>query len=341
VVRIAALRALRQLGDASAVPLLLAAAVESDAAIAQEAQSTLAALAGGDVDAAILARLDGSDNETRRILLAMVGRRRMSAAVPALLEAVGDADEEIQLAALQAMGETAGLEHLRTLTDRLTANQNSRATAATKRALTAICMRMPDREACAAQLVACLPESPPATKAFLLELLGSVGGPTALEAVAAGARDASPHIQDAATRVLGQWMSPAAAPELLQLAKTLTDAKLKTRCLRGYIRITRQLGMTSRQRLSMCQEALAVAERDEEKKLILEVLGRIPCAESLSLILPHLRNQALKQQAGTIAVDIAEKIVRNDPAAVSAAMQQVMAADVSQEVTGRAEALLK
>jgi hypothetical protein len=54
-----------------------------------------------------------------------------------------------------------------------------------------------------------------------------------LTIVAGIARGARPEIQDAATRALGNWMSVDAAPVLLDLAKTLRDAKLKTRALRG------------------------------------------------------------------------------------------------------------
>ena len=89
----------------------------------------------------------------------------------------------------------------------------------------------------------------------MLELIGQVGGREALMIVAAHARDAEPEIQDAATRALGNWMSVDAAPVLLDLAKTLSDAKLKTRALRGYLRIARQLDLPIDRHLEMCEEA--------------------------------------------------------------------------------------
>jgi hypothetical protein len=67
-------------------------------------------------------------------------------------------------------------------------------------------------------------------------------------------------------------MNVDAAPVLLDLAKTLDDARLKTRALRGYLRIVRQLDLPTDRRLAMCEEAIAVAQRDEERRLAAEVV---------------------------------------------------------------------
>ena len=74
-----------------------------------------------------------------------------------------------------------------------------------------------------------------------------------------------------ATRVLGKWMNVDAAPVLLDLAQTLGDARLRTRTLRGYLRIARQLDLPAERRLAMCEEAFQAAQRDEEKRLAAEV----------------------------------------------------------------------
>ena len=135
-------------------------------------------------------------------------------------------------------------------------------------------------------------------------------------------------------------MTVDAAPVLLDLAKTAADAKYKIRALRGYIRIARQFDLPLADRIAMCREALKLCERDEEKKLVLEVLRRYPSAEGLSLAVPLVREAPVKNEAILAAVSIAEKIAAKAPAAVAEAMKQVIDAKGNADITGRAKAVL-
>ena len=60
----AALGVLKRLGNVSCVPVLLDAAAESDAELAQAAKTVLARLPGKDVDADLLARLPQATGKT-------------------------------------------------------------------------------------------------------------------------------------------------------------------------------------------------------------------------------------------------------------------------------------
>jgi HEAT repeat protein len=175
----------------------------------------------------------------------------------------------------------------------------------------------------------------------MIELLGIVGGPRSLEAVSAAAEGADEELQDAATAALGKWMSPDAAPELLQLAKTLNSGKLKTRALRGYLRVAQQMGLPPQKKLTMCEEALKVAQRDEERRLILAVLGGIPSPQAMAMITPHLADPALAENAAAAALAIGEKIVKTEPQAVADAMRQIIKSGATREKITRAKALLK
>ncbi len=119
------------------------------------------------------------------------------------------------------------------------------------------------------------------TQADLLDLLGDLGGTLALHRVVAAAKSNDEQLQDAATRVLGRWMSPDAAPAAPTLTKTGNN-KFKVRTLRGYIRIARQLNVPTEQRIEMCKTALSLADRDEDRSLVLETLARYPSPVSLA-----------------------------------------------------------
>ncbi len=89
----------------------------------------------------------------------------------------------------------------------------------------------------------------------------------------------------------------------------------------------------------MCGEAAKLCERDDEKKLVIEVLRRNPSTAGLALVIPYLASAELKTEAGDVAVSIAEKVVKTDPAAVASAMKQLLEGGGDQKVLDRAKAL--
>jgi len=338
-VRLAAIGVLRRLGNVSCVPVLLESAMESNAAVSEKSLDVLAELRGQDVDAALAARLAKAEGKARQLLIRLAGQRRIAATVPALLKAADDADGQIRAAAITALGETVDLANVSVLIARVVKPPQADDAKAAEAALSAACVRMADRDACAEKLVAAMPQAPLAAKCKLVEVLGAMGGAKALESVKAATKSADDEVQDTAFRVLGEWMSTDAAPVLLELSKTVQNNKYKIRALRGCIRIVRQLAMPAEQRLALCKDMLAVAQRDDERRLVIEVLGRNPSAASLALVAPFLGG-ALKEDAAKAAVAIAEKIVQAQPGPVADAMQQVVDGSKNAEVVNKAKGLL-
>ena len=76
-------------------------------------------------------------------------------------------------------------------------------------------------------------------------------------------------------------MTPDAAPKLLNLAQPKADDKYRIRALRGYLRIARQMQLAAAERAQMCDEALKLAGRDEERLLALRVLEIHPSLAGL------------------------------------------------------------
>ena len=122
---------------------------------------------------------------------------------------------------------------------------------------------------------------------------------------------------------------------------TLSSNKLRIRTLRGYIRIAQQMPLPPEQKLEMCEEAFRAAQRDEERRLVLAVLGHLPTTKALSLVVPHLADPACAEEAATAALGIGEKLVETEPRAVADAMGQVLESGVSGKKAAQAKALLK
>ena len=339
-VRLAAIRALSTLGDASTMNVLLDAACDADSELAAAALDSLTALPDTSVDVAVGNVIDTSEGGSRRVLVEVAGRRRIVAAVPSLLKAMHDADEKTRLAAIASLGRTVGPQQMHVLTDRLLAPANEQERKVVEESLKAACQRSADKESCAKTLARCFTRASRQVRFFLLELLGSVGGSTALEAVASAALSEDEQTQDVATRVLGQWLSPDAAPVLMEVAEKSPYRKYQVRALRGAIRILRQMDVPDGSRITMCSQGMKLAERDEERVLVLEALGRIPSARALPIVVPYLQTESLKKAACSATVSIAEKIVATEPTAVAEAARQVLQVADDNDLVRRAEELL-
>ena len=313
-VRIAAISVVGRSGNASSLSTLLEIATEADADLAQTAKTALAGLPGEKVNQEIAARLPQAEGKTLAVLIEVVGERRIDATGP-LVKAVNHSDATIRSAALTALGETIGPKQLSVLVTQVLAPKNPEDAKVADRALRAACVRMPDRDACAAELAAAMPQAPVATKANLVEILGAVGGPKALQSIAAAMKGSDEQLQDAGSRVLGEWMTVDAGPVLLDLAKTASSDKYQVRALRGYIRLARQFAMPDKQRAEMCQHALEASGRTDEHKLVLAVLERYPNVETLKVAVKATEVPALKEDASRVVLAIAQKLGGKSPEA--------------------------
>lgn len=311
-VRLAAIDALGRVGDATCLATLLDAALDSDAEVVQAAKDSLAVLPGEGVNKDIVARLAKAEGTRSALLVELVGKRRIDA-VPALIKALSQSDRTVRTAALTSLGSTATAKELSVLIAQVVAPTYADDAPVAQVALKEACVRMPDRESCAAELAAALPRSPTPTKTVLLEILGDVGGTKALAVVGAAAKSTDPELQDVSSRLLGKWMTIDAAPVLLDLAKTGPGEKYQNRAFRGYLRIARQFTMTDSQRVEMCQQALDASRQPADQKLVLEALKLYPkpSVEMLKLAVKTAQVPELKDDAKEASLEIAKKLPKS------------------------------
>jgi len=337
--RLAAIRILGRVGDAQAVPVLVAAAAEGGE-LAQAAAEGLIQLPGSDVDAAIVEALRTAQGPVRVALLRAAGDRLVTAALPSAITDMDSGDPAIRLAAIEAVGMLVPLEQLDVLIRRLVTPRTPEEVNLVKAALVSACSRMPDLDAAADKLMTAWNSASPDARLIIVEVLGAMGGSRALAILGRLGKEGDDAVQDAVTRVLGEWMSADAGPVLLDLAKT-GNPKYRIRALRGYIRIARQLEVPLEDRIAMCSQALQAAQRPEEKRLVLEVLRRYPTSTGLQLAVTLLSDAELRPEAADSAIQIAEKLPASDAATVARAMDQVIQANVGAELTQKAQAIRK
>ncbi|MEM9364386.1 MAG: HEAT repeat domain-containing protein [Planctomycetota bacterium] len=305
-VRLAALSVLTSLGDVSAIESLLPVAVLDNAILSEAALTTLGSLPGDDVSDDLVRRLGDGEGAMKRALLRLIGMRRVDALDSVLQETEAE-DLQTRLVAIESLGNIATVEELPKLIELATAKKTGPETEASLQSLRAACVRMPDQAACAAMLDGALAGSDAKTQTVLLETLAAMGGVEALEKLGEAAKSSSLSMQDTATRLLGGWMSVDAGPVLIDIAKN-SSHPYRIRAARGYLRLVRQFVMKQPQRNAMTKAALEIAERVEEKKLVLDAARRYPSNAMLQVVSEIAKNESLQEEAHQSAVQIAAKL---------------------------------
>lgn len=145
--------------------------------------------------------------------------------------------------------------------------------------------------------------------------------------------DGNAEVRDAAVRSLSEWPDAALAGELLELAHSSADRTHKVLALRDYVR----MAGTSQNPAAMYAHAMELAERPEDKKLVLGGLGNADSAQALALVEQYLTDEQFQAEAALAAVQIASRLRQNDAATAKAALKNVIGTAKDQRIRQQAQ----
>ena len=173
-----------------------------------------------------------------------------------------------------------------------------------------------------------------------MHVLGVIGGADSLGAVRAEVTNPNEVVREAAISALCSWKTADAAPYLLALAKESPFSSRKTTTLRGYINLVRDESLSTGKKLEMCRQAAGLIQRNEEKRLLLGVLGTVPSVEAMSMAMTYMADPLVRNEACFAVVAICDKIVLQNPEAVADAIGKVLNATKNRNVIRRAKQVL-
>jgi len=314
-VRIAALRALGQLGDDSSVELLAQAAAGATGAEQKAARDSLYRLRGPNVDKVILAAIPEARAETKVELIRSVGQRNITAGVAALLETAKDSDRKVSIESLRVLKVVAGPEHLPALVELLINAKNSSDRTEAQKTIAAVAHRIADKNRQAAIVLAALPSvKETVARCSLLNVLGRIGDNSALPVLTAAMKDENVDIQTAAIRSLADWPTPEPVAELLKVAESSGNKVHRILALRGFVHL---LGLASNrptgETIEMYKKAMSLAPDAGEKKRVLSGLSNTKSLAAMQMAAGYLDDEALSVEAGVAVVNIAGGIYADYP----------------------------
>jgi len=341
-VRVAALKAVGQLGNVASVPWLAQRAAETRGAKQKAARESLYRLRGTDIAAAILEHLAASEAGVKVELIRAIGERNITQGVEALLAATTDADRKVRRESFKVLKVVAGPDRLPTLVDRVLnlASESDRSEA--EKMVAAVAHKIENPQAQAASILTVLPKVEDLKdRASLLRILGRIGDSSALPAVRTALGHSEKAIQDAALRALCEWPTPEPVPDLLKVAQNSDNRVHQVLALRGFVRL---LGLESDrpagETIDLYRKAMDLAPNAVEKKRVLAGLGGQAMPAALEMAAGYMDDDTLHLEAESAVVRIARRIGADHPDRCKAILGQVVEKTQNETIRGQAQEVI-
>jgi HEAT repeat protein len=314
-VRLAAIQALAEIGDAAQVPAMAETLAGSDAE-REAARLALRRMHRGEVGGALAAQIEKSPSRIQVELIQTLVRRGEKGATPALLKLAQADEARVSLAAVRALQELATTKQADTLLTLVLHGKSEPVREAAESAFVAVAVREAQREPLAGMALKAMNVADVPTRCALLRTAGRIGGAQVLAALVAGAHDANAELRDAAVRTLADSAGVEALSPLLALAREAGDDTQRILALRGYWRLVAlATDRPAAERLKLCTEGLAAAQRPDEKRLGLAELGKLALPAALPVAESYRADAAVKAEADVAARQIRLKLAGAQPKA--------------------------
>ncbi|NQT02316.1 MAG: HEAT repeat domain-containing protein, partial [Planctomycetes bacterium] len=219
-VRIAALKAVGQLGDESSVDLLARTAAATRAAEQKAARESLYRLRGSKVDEAILAGITKAEPKAKVELIKSAGQRNISAGVSTLLKTAKDSDRKVRIESFKVLKVVAGPEHLPALVELLLNLRSASDGNEARKMVASVAHKIEDKKRQAEAVLAVLPSVKDVKKqCSLLSVLGKIGDSSALPRLRKALVSKNIDSRGAAIRALAEWPTSEPAVDLMRAAE--------------------------------------------------------------------------------------------------------------------------
>jgi HEAT repeat protein len=341
-IRVSALKAAGQLGDASSVLLLAQIAATSKADEQKSARESLYRLRGPGVNQVILANTRSAEPEVKVELIRSIAQRHVVAGTQTLFEAAQDPDQKVQRESFKVLKVIADPNDLPALIELLINVPSESVRVEAEKAVAAVAHKISDENRQADAVLAKLPlVEDVKSRCSLLSVLGRIGDNSALPVLRASLNSDDENVQDTAIRALSDWPNPEPLTDLLQIAQSSNSQVHRILALRGFVRL---LGLKSdrpaNKTIEMYRKAMSLAPNEAEKKRVLSGLAEVKSLEALQMAAEYLEDSALCLEAELAVVKIASDIYHSFGQQTRQILQKVIQTTESDTLRQQAQEII-
>ena len=306
--RVVAINIIQKRGDVSGVPVLLNAVVDDNEDVAKAARLTLARLPGEGVNKAIVSSLNGAKGKLLAVLVDLAGQRQIPEVLPLMVKFAGGSDAAARAAALTAIAGMGTEKQIPDMVALVAKASDDTSRAAAEKALTALCGRA--GASSMKHLEPLARSGKVELRIVVLHALAAAGGEEAVKAVIEATNFTDKTVADEAVRVLSTWPNKwpndaVAATALAELAKSGKTSAHRVLALRGYLQYLQSASkLPAPQRVAKAAEALKMAQRPDEKRLVVAVLSAISSNGAMAMLAELTGDASVAQEACVAIVNL-------------------------------------
>jgi len=342
MLRTTVVEAMGRLGDASTVAVLARQLDSAKNAELEAVRQSLTRLSGTGVNQAVLSALaKATDVQVKRELIRVLASRQAGESLPVLLQLLAGANSDLRLEASEAIGSLGDAEVYPALIKALAQSDSAQEQRVHPQSLIAIARRSPDLNKITEQISQAMTQADAPMRELLVNVLRKIGGPDVLDLVRKALRDIDENVRLAALRALSSTGNSAVLEDLLGVAQAPDNPRCKILALRGFAEAYQKAhDLGQKQSDQMAAKALALADRPEEKLLLLSALAAHPSAANLNLAMSMIEQPAMQMAAVSAATKIAKFMAPKEPEVAKATYKKILSSVSKVDVQQRVRALL-
>jgi len=324
-VRKAAIQSAAALGGADAVKPLIAMLAAEDKEELDATKAALTKIQGAQVTADVAEALTNADPSIRAGAVEVLASRKASDYLEQIITASADKEESVRVASLKSLGTLGTDDTVAGLVDALISSQSESERKEAEKTISSILDRSKDKEAAGEPVLKALSRKMDAEpRCALLSLLKKVGTEKAAALAQKAMKDKDSDVADAAVRSLCDWPNAIPMETLGTLAKSSSSQVHRVLALRAYVRlIALPCDRTSSESVELYRKAMSLADREEDRKMVLGEMANTKTAENLSEVAKYLDDAALVEEAMVAAAKICRAIGLSSPAQVKEVIARI------------------
>ena len=178
----------------------------------------------------------------------------------------------------------------------------------------------------------------------MLQVSAFFADPGLRAAFSAAIKGPDAQVSNAAVRAMCNTRDVELMPALLEQARNADELNLRALALEGYVRLAcdqERLKVTPQQRVALLKQALPLASRAEDKRLILAGLAASPHPDALALAEQLAADATVKAEAEIAWLQIAKALVASQPGLAEASLTRLATSASNNNVRTNAQALVK
>ena len=303
-VRLAAITAAAKIGQMEVVPALLNVLKNGNAEEIATVKTALLSVKGDKLVSDVSGALATAPPAGKSALIEVLGERGARGKAKEVLALVNDADAAVSQSARKALKSMVSPIQLPQLTDLLLSAKNGNDISDMQGLLVSALSMMKNPEQASAVIIAREKSAPADKKSLFYNVLAGIGGHKGLGIVKDAFNGSNAQTKAAVVAALSNWKGGLATSQLYQVLQQ-EGKGAAPEAVAGFIKQISISDNTGDQKLILLRNAMDFAGTTDQKKKILEQVGKCNTFPALLYAGTFLDDPALQRRAGNAVVDIA------------------------------------